>query len=113
MSVRRRLAAALDALESPEASVLIRLALDEPFNVRQFYAATQASPYTAKQVHARLEQLGVIRTTYTGQGAVQAASITLTPWGRRVAEALLAVEDVMAEGLARDSEEKPRSRRLS
>ncbi len=96
----RRLAAALDALESPEASVLIRMAVDEPFNVRQFHAATQASPYTAKQVQTRLEELGLIRTTYTGQGAVQAATIRLTPWGRRVAESLLAVEDAMAEGLS-------------
>jgi DNA-binding MarR family transcriptional regulator len=94
-----RLRAALDVLDSPEASVLVRLAAEEPFNVRQFLAACQASPYTARKTMERLERLGVIATTHTDQGAIQVASIRLTPFGRRLAEKFLEIEALIAAAL--------------
>lgn len=93
----RRLGAALDAFESPDASALVRLATSGPFNIRQFLAATQASPYTARQVLDRLERLRIVKTTYTNQGAIQVGSVDLTPAGRKIAQKLLELEDLVAD----------------
>lgn len=89
--------AAVDDLEIPEVSVLVRLAVREPLNMRQFMNAANVAPITARKLHDKLHRLGILRTEYGSKGVTAPASIWLTPLGRKIAEGFLQAEIAMAE----------------
>jgi DNA-binding MarR family transcriptional regulator len=87
---------AIDTLEIPELGVLVRLGAQEPMNMRQLANAAKLGPPAARKLHEKLTRLGLLRTEYARQGAIEITEIRLTPKGREIAELLLPLEPTLA-----------------
>lgn len=91
------LVVAVDKLESPALSALVRMAQrGEPVNFRQFAVATQVSPRSAMKTRDLLKEAGLIEIEVVRkQGPTEVLAIRLTPLGERVAAFFLAGNDEM------------------
>jgi hypothetical protein len=79
-----------DSFGSPEVSVLLRLAEEEPMNMRRFVAGCQSAPARARIALQRLKDMNLVAVEHIHQGAIEVLSIGLTKAGREVAKHLIA-----------------------